>query len=49
MGETLRNLNRKARTLRTGGGREGRLGRALIVLGLVLIVIAVLGAIAVNL
>jgi hypothetical protein len=60
MSETLRELGRGARSLgqrrRPGDGhahrrlhREGRMGRALIVVGLLLLVVAIVGAIAVNL
>jgi len=49
MGETLRDLSRRARKLMRGGGRQGVVGRVLIVAGLALLAVAVIGAIVTSL
>ncbi len=49
MGDTVRNLGRRARTIRARGGRGARLGLILIAVGALLLVAAVIGALAVNL
>ena len=49
MGDTARNLGRQARHIRRHSGRGSRIGLVLIVVGAVLLVAAIVGALLVNL
>jgi len=48
MGVTVRQLGRKVRSIGDRGGRSSRIGIALIAIGAVLLIVAIIGAIAVN-
>jgi hypothetical protein len=49
MSETARNLRGRVRKISHRGGRNGRIGLVLIALGALLLVVAIIGALAVNL
>ena len=49
MGETARNLAHQARRIRSRGGRGSRIGLVLIIVGALLLVAAIVGALVVNL
>ena len=49
MGETVRHLGQRARAIRARGDRRSRIGLLLILAGVLILVVAVVGAIVVNL